>query len=537
MKFIKGNPRNQAPLIPLSLEEMIGPENEVRVIDLFVDSLPLADYGFKVDQGENGRPAYHPADLLKLYLYGYLNRIRSSRHLEKECYRNLEVRWLLKELTPDHNTIAAFRKNNPKAIREVFRATVRAAQHFKLIGGKLLAVDSTKLRAQNSKKNNYNIKKVDRHLDYIDNQLAQYEQQLAQADGDADPEAVMDEVQGLLNRRQMYEDLKEELLDGDQVQISTSDPDARQMITRNNITEVAYNVQSTVDAKHCLPIDYEVTNRNDSKALGPAAERAALELGHSRFTLLADKGYHTGSELKAAQELGVETIVAIPDVSGASMAPDPAYNVSEFTYSKRTHTYTCPQGQKLTTNGRWYRKERSAVYGRRGDSVMVQHFKTKACQGCPALVLCTKNTGGRGRVIERTEHQNYIDKNRKNVQAKELLYKRRQAIVEHPFGIIKRQWGFYFVLSRRGIDRAAADVGLIFIAYNFRRIMSIISPEVLKTYFKSLQKAIFSLFQGFWQWSTPERMLGRLRIIFEGVPPAPNFQLSLRVQDGGFETD
>jgi len=208
MKFIIGNPRNQAPLFPVSLDEQIGEHNEVRVIDLFVESLPLADYGFKIDQGENGRPAYHPADLLKLFLYGYLNRVRSSRHLEKECRRNLEVMWLLKELTPDHNTIAAFRKNNPKAIREVFRATVKAAQHFKLIGGKLLAVDSTKLRAQNSKKNNYNHKKIERHLAYIDDKLQQYEQQLAKADGDIDPDTILEEAASLLNRRQMYEDLK-----------------------------------------------------------------------------------------------------------------------------------------------------------------------------------------------------------------------------------------------------------------------------------------------------------------------------------------
>lgn len=511
MKFIVGNPRNQAPLIPLSLEEQIGADNEVRVIDLFVGSLPLADYGFKVDQGENGRPAYHPADLLKLFLYGYLNRVRSSRHLEKECRRNIEVKWLLQELTPDHNTISAFRKNNPTAMREVFRATVRAAQQFKLIGGKLLAVDSTKLRAQNSKKNNYNHKKIERHLAYIDDKLQQYEQQLAKADGDSDPEVVMEETESLLNRRQMYEDLKEELYDTGEAQISVSDPDARQMITRNNITEVAYNIQSTVDAKHCLPIDYSVTNQNDSKALGPAAERACSELGHSRFTLLADKGYHTGSELRVTQEMGVETIVAIPDISSASMAPDPAYNVSEFRYSKRTHSYTCPAGQKLTTNGTWYRKERSSVNRRRGDAVMVQHFKTKACPTCPVLALCTKNTRGRGRVIERTEHQDYIDQNRKNVQAKELLYKRRQAIVEHPFGVIKRQWGFYYVLTRKGMDRAAADVGLIFTAYNLRRVMSIIGPEALKSYFKGLQKAILGLFRRFWQWSAMGSKTARYR--------------------------
>lgn len=535
MKYVVGNPRNQASLIPLSLEEIIDPENEVRVIDLFVDALPLAEYGFRIDQGENGRPAYHPADLLKLFLYGYLNRVRSSRHLEKECHRNLEVKWLLKELTPDHNTIAAFRKNNPKAIREVFRATVKAAQHFKLIGGKLLAVDSTKLRAQNSKKNNYNIKKADRHIAYIDAQLEQYENELANADGDDNREDNSGHHSTLTARRQMYEAIKEQLENTGEVQISTSDPDARQLITRNQITEVCYDpsaalrtsVQSTVDAKHCLPIDYCVTNQNDSKALGPAAERACAELGRSNFTLLADKGYHTGSELKAAQEMGIETIVAIPDVSSASMAPDPAYNVSGFRYHPRLHAYTCPVGQKLTTNGTWYRKERSAVYGRRGDSVMVQHFKTKACKTCPALALCTRNTTGRGRVIERTEHQSYIDKNRHNVTRKELAYKRRQAIVEHPFGVMKRQWGFYFVLSRKGIDRASADVGLIFTAYNLRRVMTIINPEVLKKYLKGLQKVVFSLLRKLLHWGAPAIVAWKIRAIFKSACYREKFGLFL----------
>jgi len=169
MKFIKGHNRNQINLFPVSLDQSIDPENEVRIIDLFVDSLKLEEYGFKTVFVENGRPAYHPADLLKIYIYGYLNKIRSSRDLEKECKRNIKVMWLLNSLKPDHNTISNFRRDNPKAIKNVFRETVRIAQYFDLIGGKLLAGDSTKFRAQNSNKNNFNQKKIDRHLEYIDN--------------------------------------------------------------------------------------------------------------------------------------------------------------------------------------------------------------------------------------------------------------------------------------------------------------------------------------------------------------------------------
>ena len=184
MRFIQGQDRTQTHLFPISLDQSIAKDNEVRLIDLFVDSLDLNDFGFKVDFDENGRPAYRPSDLLKLYIYGYLNRTRSSRGLEKECTRNIEVMWLLRCLSPDHNTISNFRRDNPKAIKKVFRQTVQLAKHFNLIGGKLLAGDSTKLRAQNSKKNNFNQKKIDRHLAYIENKLSEYEKALAESDGD-----------------------------------------------------------------------------------------------------------------------------------------------------------------------------------------------------------------------------------------------------------------------------------------------------------------------------------------------------------------
>jgi hypothetical protein len=308
--------------------------------------------------------------------------------------------WLLNELKPDHNTISNFRRDNPLPIKRVFRETVRIAKHFDLIGGKLIAGDSTKLRAQNSKKNNFNQSKIDRHLEYIDNKLQEYYQALQESDGDT-AEQIREEIQKQNQRKNKYHSLENQLRETKQVQISTSDPDSRQLITRNRITEVAYNVQTTVDAKHCLPIDFKVTNQNDSKAMGNMVHRAKIILGTNDFTALYDKGYHTGSELKTAQELGVETIVAIPDVPSSSHAPDPAFNGSQFVFDTEENTYTCPMGNKLTTNGTWYKKDRNK------DSVRVQHYKTKACKHCPALNQCTKNTRGRGRVIERTDFAQY----------------------------------------------------------------------------------------------------------------------------------
>jgi transposase len=184
MKFINGTNRNQLPLFASSIDDAIAQDNEIRLIDLFVDSLKLSDYGFAFDFVENGRPAYQPSDLLKLFIYGYLNRMRSSRTLEKECSRNIELMWLMKKLVPDHNTIANFRKDNQKGIRRVFQATVKLASHFELIGGTLVAGDSTKLRAQNSKKNNFNSNKIERHIAYIDARLEEYNKALAQEDGD-----------------------------------------------------------------------------------------------------------------------------------------------------------------------------------------------------------------------------------------------------------------------------------------------------------------------------------------------------------------
>jgi transposase len=484
MKFIIGQDRSQIPLFVSSLEEVIDPDNEIRLIDFFVDSLKLSDFGFNMNFIENGRPAYHPADLLKLYIYGYLNRMRSSRVLERECARNIELMWLLKGLAPDHNTISSFRKNNPKAIRKVFQATVKIAKHFDLIGGKLLAGDSTKLRAQNSKKNNFNPKKIEQHLQYIDNKLKEYSDALAVEDGDENKKIIQEHIDTQLKRKEFYNDLTKQLDETGDTQVSTSDPDSRQMIIRNNITEVAYNVQSTVDAKHNIPIDFKVTNENDSKAMGNMVRRAKTILPKNDFTILYDKGYHTGSEFAYAESHGVEVIVAIPNV--ASHAPDVVFDVENFSYDKLKDCYTCPANELLTTNGNWYYKDR-------GKSVnKVKHYKSSTCLACAYLERCTQNK--KGRLIERSEHANLIFENKQRLEASKQLYRRRQAIVEHPYGVIKRQWGFYFISTKKGLQRAAADVGLIFTAYNLRRIFNLIDTNILQLFLKELVLSVSRLF-------------------------------------------
>ncbi len=469
MKFIQGHDRAQTHLFPVSLDQSIDPDNQARLIDLFVDSLPLDEFGFRTDFIDNGRPAYHPSDLLKLYIYGYLNKTRSSRDLEKECKRNIEVMWLLKCLQPDHNTISNFRRDNPKAIKKVFRATVQIAKHFNLIGGKLIAGDSTKFRAQNSKKNNFNQKKIDRHIAYIDNKLDYYNQQLADEDGD-NKEQIKQEIDKHNKRKEDYRDLENQLKESGETQISTSDPESRQMITRNNITEVVYNIQTTVDDKNNIPIDFKVSNENDSKAMGGMLQRAKAILVTNEFTALYDKGYHTGTEFKIADDLGIEVMVAIPGL--ASQAPDPAYNVENFSYQQDGDYYVCPQGNKLTTSGTWHKTR-------------TYHFKrytTRACMSCPVKDQCTKAKYGKG--VQRSEYQHYINNNKERIEQNKDYYRRRQAIVEHPYGTIKRQWGFSYIMTKKGKQRAGADVGLMFVAYNIRRIMNILGKDELEKYLK-----------------------------------------------------
>src|SRR6266487_4157982 len=481
MQFIQGSNRTQSILFPQSLDQIVEQDNEVRIIDLFVESINLADFHFVIKTSNEGRPAYHPKDLLKLFVYGYLNHIRSSRQLEKECKRNIEVLWLMKQLAPDHNTIANFRRDNEKAIRKVFRYTVSIAKNFDLIGGKLVAGDSTKLRAQNSKKNNFNEGKIQRHLAYIDAKLDEYNKASAEADDD-NKQIIEQEIKKHTERKTGYENMSRQLEQTGEAQISTSDPASRQLMTRNNISEVAYNIQTVVDAKHNIPIDYKVTNNNDTRALSGMLRRTKTILGTKDFTALYDKGYHTGIEIKKAVELGINIMVAIPATS--SNAPDENYNMDRFTYSALNDTYTCPRQQTLTTNGNWYQKNKDRYH------YVVKHYKTNACPHCPAKQLCTKNL--KGRVIERSEYAEYIEINKQNIEVNPEVYKKRQSIAEHPYGTIKRQWGFYFIITKKGIKHASADAGFMFIAYNLRRLMNIIDRNRLT---KFLQELVFLFFR------------------------------------------
>jgi transposase len=519
MEYIQGKPRSQIVFIESSLEEKIEPDNPVRIIDAFVNSCKLEEFGFThAKHAPEGRPPYNPADLLKLYIYGYLNRVRTSRLLERECKRNLEMIWLLNELTPDHNTIANFRRDNAKAIKLVFRKMVTMCKRLDLIGGKVIATDGTKLRAQNSKKNNYNQKKINDHLAYIENKLHEYLDALDVADTaetmgldpEIDKEKIREKIARLNQKKQQYKKLEQQLVETGQEQISTTDPDSRKLAVRQNILEVCYNIQTSVDDKNNLPIDFKTTNNNDTHALSNMAVRAKAIIGNDEFFEPADKGYHTGEEIRKCHEAGIETLVAIPKTPVSSQAPDPAYNQDKFFYDKENDCYICPQGQKMTSSGTWYQHH----------PYKTKQYKTKSCTGCPVKALCTKAI--KGRVIERNENIENTQRNKMAIENNKELYRRRQEIVEHPFGTIKRQWGFDYTLMK-GKKKVDGEVGLIFIAYLFTRLKNILGVKGLMeaiaglfslyTRSKQVIKCLLIDFQRFLRYISEIKTLGRYSVI------------------------
>jgi transposase len=359
MGFQKGIDREQTLLFPLSLEEMIPEEHPARIIDLFIHNLDLQKLGFidSVPETE-GRPPYDPKDLLKLYLYGYLNRIRTSRLLERECLRNVEVMWLLRGLKPCFRTIAGFRSANSEGLKNLFRHFVQIMKNWNLIAGETIAIDSSKFRAVNSKKNNFNPRKIERQLNYIDNKIEEYLVELTLADEqEKDNTEITQNILNQLSRQEKYLTIKQKLEESGEDQISTTDPDARSMILHGSVIEVAYNVQTAVDDKNKLIVHYDVTNDNDRKALHGVSLETKQILGKDEITVLADKGYHNAEQLHSCQEDDIITYVAVPEIPRKNEIPTEDYYGDKFIYDEKKDQYICPQEKVLTTNGNWYQKK------------------------------------------------------------------------------------------------------------------------------------------------------------------------------------
>lgn len=483
MDHIRGSNRNQIRMI--SLEQMVEPESMVRIIDAFVDMLNLEQFDFNYFAlNKQGRPPYHPATLMKLYLYGYQNSIRTCRKLEKACKINIEVMWLINEQKPHYKTIADFRKDNSKAFKAVFRYFVALLKDWKLIDGKTIAIDSFKIRAQNSLKNNFNEKKVKRHIDYIDKKIAEYEQAL---DQEFD-ETIKDKLEHNHHKKENYQNIQKHLKETGDGQISTTDPDSKAVVFQRNSVKVGYNIQAVSDSKNKLLIAADTGDVNDTKALAVMVEKAQENIG-SVENVLADKGYHSGRELKACEKLDVTTFISPKESSSTKKNPD--FAMESFKYNKQEDTYTCPAEQILHTNGKWYNK--NLKNGRK--SYQVKHYKTKACNGCQLRSECTTNK--HGRLIERTEFQQYITRNNDRVHQNPDYYRQRQQIIEHQFGTLKRQWHFDYTLTK-GKEKVLGEVYLIFTGYNLRRLMSIFGFETLMSKIKAHLSSALDQFPTFY---------------------------------------
>jgi transposase len=462
-----------------SFEEQISIDNPVRFIDAFVDKLDLTKLDFISQTVKTeGRPTFEHSIYLKLYLYGYLNGLRSSRKLERECVRNIEVHWLLCGQQPNYHSIADFRKDNPKALKNTFKLFVLFLKECELIGGSTVAIDGTKVRASNSKKNNYNQKKIDRHLAYIEEKTAEYLKQLEENDKEdngLDVKHVQAKIERLAGAKIKYEALEKQLATTDEPQVSTTDIDARALLVQGQVVEVSYNLQAAVDEQHKLVVATHTINRNDRNALSRAAQEAKDNIQAEAITVIADKGYHNGRELQTTQNLGINTLVAMAElVNSNDHGTQPEYMVSKFIYHKETDTYTCPAGQTLATKGTWHQKKRE-----RNISYNFKKYRTSACTSCPVKDKCTGRQDGR-REIERSEYAEAVEKNNENYRNNQALYRQRQEINEHVFGTIKRQWGYNHT-NLRGLEKVNGEMALIMTVYNLKRSLNILTlPEILE---------------------------------------------------------
>jgi transposase len=485
MNYILGGDRNQMQF--LALEEMVAEDSWARVIDVFVDLLPLKDLGFKhAKLQKEGRPPYDPSQLLKLYLYGYKHSIRSSRKMEHACIVNVELWWLLKGLKPSFRSIAYFRKDNAAALKAAFRYFVIMLQDMELIEGETIAIDSFKVRAQNNFRKNYNQAKIDRHIEYIDTKIEQYQHELEQADA-IEKEELKIKITKQRGRREKYEKIEEQLQECGDTQISTTDPDAKALRVNNNGTEVGYLIQAATDAKYKLFVHADIGGKNDKRELAPMSLEVKHLLDLRGFKTLSDAGYSTGDQFRICKEADIETYSAPMPTTSPSQDCIPT---SEFTYNKINDCYICPSGEVMNKvgNSTTRRNYKAFIY------------KTTACRACSIREECTKNK--QGRIIERTEYQDVIDENRERVLANRDYYKLRQQIIEHQFGVLKRQWGFTYTLLK-GKNNVLSEVHLMMIIYNLTRMIKILGKEVLKRLLATLCASLFAYISTFITKSKP----------------------------------
>jgi len=474
MEHVQGFDRNQEILFPVRIDDYIEEENLVRFIEAFVALLDLTLLGFThAEIKTTGRPSYNPSDILKLYIYGYLNTIRSSRKLEKETHRNVEVMWLLKKLTPDHKTIAEFRKNNAGPIRKVFKEFVFFCKELGLYGGETVGIDGSKFKAVNSKKRNFNEDKLVRKLKDIEEKIDAYLKELEDNDKNEssfkqpDAKEIKEKIKQLEDRKSEYQELLRKLEETGEKQVSTTDPDSRMMLN-NQKFDVCYNVQTTIDDKNNLIVDFEVTNDpNDKKQLNEMAGRAKDILEVDSLDVLADKGYYNPDEIKKCVDNN--TIPYIPEPKPKQTTeesfPKPGFCDCDFKYEASRDVYTCPGGRDLTFS----------VISEKNNKMM-KEYRSDSCSSCESKSRCIRNKNGR--VIFRWEHEEILEDMRQRVKDKKDVVKKRNCMCEHPFGTIKRGFNQGYLLLK-GFRKVGGEIGFTMLAYNLRRVSNILGVSKL----------------------------------------------------------
>ena len=471
-RFVAGADRAQSILLPESLDDFIAESNPVRVIDAFVDALNLAELGFEgVEPAATGRPSYHPSVHLKLYIYGYLNRVQSSRRLEREAGRNVEVMWLLGRLVPDHKTIADFRKDNGAAIRKVCARFVELCREMGLLRKPSVAIDGSKFKAVNNRDKNFTRAKVERRRAQLEESVARYLSQLDTADRQEPSEALVMKTERLKEKLAKLESemqrlaaIEQRMLASPDQQLSLTDPDSRSMATSGRGSGVVgYNVQVAVDTEHHLIVTHEVTNSGSDRAqLANVAKEAKAVLQTDELDAVADRGYFNSPEILACDEAGITVTLPKPMTSGAKS--DGRFGKQDFVYVAGEDVYRCPAGERLT-----YR------YTNEEDGKVLRRYWTTACTHCALKPRCTT---GPERRIARWEHEHVLEAVQRRLDENPQAMRQRRETVEHPFGTIKARMGATHFLMKT-LPKVATEMALSVLAYNLTRVLNIVGMRPL----------------------------------------------------------
>jgi transposase len=466
--FIKGEDRTQATLFPERLDDYVAEDSSVRVIDVFIDELDLGSLGFRTQANDTGRPAYHPATLLKLFVYGYLNRVQSSRRLEREAQRNVELMWLTGRLAPDFKTIADFHKDNGEAIRRVCRQFVILCRNLNLFANGLVAIDGSKFKAVNNRDRNFTRAKMKHRLAQVEASIDRYLQQLAEADLRAPAEdktqRLEDKIAALKQEMARLKKVEARMLSSPGQQISLTDPDARSMATSGRGTGmVGYNVQTAVDTEHHLIVAHEVTNvGHDRTQLANMAGQAKEALGTAKLNVVADRGYFKSEEILACEEAGITTCLPKPQTSGNQAKGQ--FGRDAFRYLPEEDAYACPAGERLV---------RHMTTQEKGKTLHL--YWASNCKSCAIRARCTS---GVRRKMSRWEHEEVLEQVEARLERNPHLMRVRRSTVEHPFGTLKAWMGSTHFLTKT-LPRVNTEMSLHVLAYNLRRMLNLVGPKAL----------------------------------------------------------